>query len=201
MELSPKDILKTTRLGQQLSQKQMAAIAGITLRTYQRYEAGKFSKAQSGHRPIRLIDEKLGIDLYTLLYAADTKDDKKPFRYDDDKFSHADKPHDMTENSSQTSYVKFLERHNAIMETTTLELLAELRLLRKELAEVALNSTKMDQKLSSLQDQVQAEGQVTYQALGRIENKPDQSYILEEDKIRIALLKTEKEKDRADGHK
>lgn len=200
MELSPKEILKTTRLLLQLSQKQMAETAGITLRTYQRYEAGKFSKAQSGHRPIKLIDEKLGINLYTLLYAGDTKDDKKSF-HDNDKFSHANKTHVMTENSSQAAYVKFLERRNAIMETTTLELLTELRLLRKELAEVALNSTKMDQKLSSLQDQVQAEGKVLYQALGRIENKPDQVYTLEEDTIRIALLRTEKEKDRADGHK
>jgi transcriptional regulator with XRE-family HTH domain len=66
MQLRPEDILKKAREKKKLTQQEVADEIGMTLRQYNKYEAGEFPKYKSDN--IKAIDTFLGINLYELIY-------------------------------------------------------------------------------------------------------------------------------------
>lgn len=66
MQQRPEEILQKSREKKKLTQQDVADKIGMTLRQYNKYEAGKFPKYKS--ESIKAIDALLGTNLYELIY-------------------------------------------------------------------------------------------------------------------------------------
>lgn len=72
MQQKPEEILRLAREKKKLKQQDVADKIGITLRQYNKYEAGDFPKYKSDN--IRAIDTFLGTKIYELLYEQKNED-------------------------------------------------------------------------------------------------------------------------------
>lgn len=84
MQQKPEDILRGAREKKKFTQQDLADKIGITLRQYNKYEAGAFPKFRSDN--IRALDKLLGTKLYELIY--ESKEEQKgpvDFSVDRDK--------------------------------------------------------------------------------------------------------------------
>jgi transcriptional regulator with XRE-family HTH domain len=66
MQQRPEEILKKARERKKLKQQDVADKIGMTLRQYNKYEAGEFPKFKTDS--IKAIDQLLGTKLYELIY-------------------------------------------------------------------------------------------------------------------------------------
>jgi transcriptional regulator with XRE-family HTH domain len=73
MQLKPEEILKKARQKKKLTQGELAAKLGITLRQYHKYESGAFPKFKS--ESIKQIDSILGTNIYELIYEQKTSNE------------------------------------------------------------------------------------------------------------------------------
>lgn len=80
MQQKPEEILKKAREKKKLTQQDVADEIGMTLRQYNKYEAGEFPKYKSDN--IKTIDTFLGTHLYELIY--EQKQEQEPVN----KFIH-----------------------------------------------------------------------------------------------------------------
>ncbi len=84
MQRKPEEILKSARVKKKLKQQDVADKIGVTLRQYNKYEAGAFPKYKSDN--VRAIDMFLGTKIYELIYEQSGVEHEVEFEIDNNLF-------------------------------------------------------------------------------------------------------------------
>lgn len=84
MQRKPEEILKSAREKKKLKQQDVADKIGVTLRQYNKYEAGAFPKYKSSN--VRAIDTLLGTNIYELIYEQSGSEHEVKFEIDNNLF-------------------------------------------------------------------------------------------------------------------
>jgi transcriptional regulator with XRE-family HTH domain len=84
MQRKPEEILKSARVKKKLKQQDVADKIGVTLRQYNKYEAGTFPKYKSSN--VTAIDMLLGTNIYELIYEQSGSEHEVEFEIDNKLF-------------------------------------------------------------------------------------------------------------------